>query len=149
MKFKRLFFTLVLLMAGLIAISCVSTSGDNGDGDETNPPNFVSDPCGGCKTQENIGSVTGIRFFSYVKNDGGDGTISMTIGAGNNSTTQQFNVKAGTSYVFQASVPVEASSTTSFTYVAQFPGTPGYADSHDVSGFHVTGAPFDLQMNPK
>jgi hypothetical protein len=149
MKFKHLFLALVLLMAGLIAISCVSTSGDNGDGDETNPPNFVSDPCGGCPADQNIGSVTGIIFFSYVKNNGGAGTISMTIGAGNNSTSQQFNVTAGTSYVFQASVPVEVSGSTSFDYQAQFPGTPGYTDTHSKTGFHVTGAPFDLQMNPK
>jgi hypothetical protein len=149
MKYKHLFLAFILLMAGLIAISCVVKSDNNGDNNEKNLPNFVSDPCAGCKAQENIGSVTGIRFFSYVKNSGGDGTISMTIGAGNNNATQQFNVKAGTSYIFQASVPVEASSTTSFTYLAQFPGTPGFTDSHAVSGYHVTGAPFDLQMNVK
>ena len=149
MKNKHLLLAFILLMACLIAISCVAKSDSNGDNNEKNPPNFVSDPCPGCKAQENIGSVTGIRFFSYVKNSGGDGTISMTIGAGSNNATQQFNVKAGTSYVFQASVPVEASSTTSFTYMAQFPGTPGFTDSHAVSGYHVTGAPFDLQMNVK
>jgi hypothetical protein len=148
MKFKHLFLALVLLMTSLIAISCVS-SGENGDPDETNPPNFVNDPCSGCPLQENIGNVTGIRFFSYVKNTGGDGVISMTIGAENNSATKQFNVKARTKYVFQASVPVEASSTTTFTYLAKFPGAPGYTDTHSVTGFHVTGAPYDLQMNPK
>ena len=146
MKLKH--FYLVLLMVSLIAMSC-KTGGENGENDETNPPNFVSDPCPGCKAEENIGSVTAIRFFSYVKNNGGTGVISMTIDAGNGSATQQFNVTAGTSYIFQASVPVEVSSTTSFTYLAQFQGSPGFTDSHNKSGFHVTGAPFDLQMNPK
>jgi len=58
-------------------------------------------------------------------------------------------VKAGTSYVFQASVPVAASASSSFTYQAYFSGNPGYTDTHAVSGFHTTGSPFDLQMNPK
>lgn len=148
MKFKHLFLVLIVLLASLIAISC-KTNGEVDDPDDSKLPNFAVDSCPGCPTQENIGNVTGLRFFSYVKNNGGDGKISMTIGAGNSSTTKEFTVKAGTSYIFQASVPVEASASGSFTYQAQFPGSPGYTDTHTVSGFHVTGAPFDLQMNPK
>jgi hypothetical protein len=149
MKFKHLLLLMVLLMAGLIAISCVTTSGENGGNDETNLPNFANDPCGGCPVQENIGSVTGIRFFSYVKNIGGSGKISMTIGSGTNTATQQFDVTAGTSYAFQASVPVEASAQSSFTYSALFPGTAGYTDSRTINGYRVNGAPFNLQMNPR
>lgn len=148
MKFKLLFLLLVLLMASLITISCVS-SGETGDNDETKSPNFVSDPCGGCPVQEYIGSVTGIRFFSYVKNIGGSGKISMTIGNGTNTATQEFNVTAGTSYTFQASVPVETSASSSFTYSALFPGTTGYTDSRTINGFYVTGAPYDLQLNSR
>jgi len=148
MKSKYLFFVLIVLIASLIAVSC-KTSGDVDDPDDSKLPNFAVDSCPGCPTQENIGSVTGLRFFSYVKNNGGDGKISMTIGAGTNTTTKEFSVKAGIRYVFQASVPVEKSSTTTFTYLAKFPGTPGYTDSHTVTGYHVTGAPFDLQLNPK
>ena len=119
------------------------------DGDENNPPNFVHDPCGGCPAEEYIGSVTGIRFFSYVKNIGGDGDITMNIASSTGSTSKKFSVKAGTSYVFQASVPVAASASTSFTYQAQFSGTPGYTDTHAISGFRTTGSPFDMQMNMK
>jgi hypothetical protein len=149
MKSKHLFLSLVLLMASLIAISC-KTSGEPGDdNDNTKTPNFVKEACAGCKAEENIGNVTGIRFFSYIKNTGGSGKISMTIDSGNGNATREFNVTAGTSYVFQASVPVEKSSTSSFTYSAKFPGSPGFTDTHKVTGYHVTGAPFDLQMNPK
>ncbi|MCX6556525.1 MAG: hypothetical protein NTW95_03690 [Candidatus Aminicenantes bacterium] len=146
MKLKHLFWASVLLMAGLIAISCATSGGDDGDGDGTNPPNFVADSCGGCPAEEYIG-VTAIRFFSYVKNDGGDGTISMTIGTSSGSATQQFTVTAGTKYTFQSTVPVEVSASTTFTYQAQFAG--GYTDSHTISGYHVTGAPYNLQMNPR
>ncbi|MBU4404089.1 MAG: hypothetical protein L6428_12585 [Candidatus Aminicenantes bacterium] len=146
MKLKHL--GIVLVMVCLASFSCV-TSSETDDNNDSNPPNFVSDPCAGCKAEENIGNVTGIRFFSYVKNTGGSGKISMTIGAGDKNASKEFNVTAGTSYVFQASVPVEKSSTTTFTYQAKFPGSSGYTDTHAVSGYHVTGAPFDLQMNPK
>jgi len=149
MKCKQLFFVSVLFMASLIAISCVTSGGDGDDNDVIDPPSFTSDTCGGCPVQENIGSVTGIRFFSYVKNIGGSGKISMTIGSGTNTATQQFDVTAGTSYAFQASVPVEASATSSFTYQALFPGPTGYTDSRAINGFRVTGAPFNLQMNPR
>jgi hypothetical protein len=149
MKIKHLFLVLAMLMMGLIAVSCVTTGGDDGDGgDVTNPPNFVSDACGGCPADQMIGT-TGITFFSYVRNNGGDGDVSMTIDAGNGSTTQKFTVKAGTSYTFQASVPVSVSSSTSFTYYAQFPGTPGYTDSHAKSGYHVTGAPYGMQFTAR
>ena len=147
MEFKRLGMILVLVMTCLATYSCVSSS--DTDGDETKTPNFVNDPCSGCKSEEYIGNVTGIRFFSYVKNDGGAGVISMTIGTVDYSATQQFTVTAGTSYIFQASVPVEISSTTSFTYQAIFQGSPGFTDTHPVTGFHVTGAPYDLQLNPR
>lgn len=146
MKLKHL--GIVLVMVCLASFSCV-TSGEADDNDDSNPPNFIKDTCSGCTSEENIGNVTGIRFFSYVKNTGGSGKISMTIGAGDKSASKEFNVTAGTSYVFQASVPVEKSSTTSFTYQAKFPGSSGYTDTHAISGYHVTGAPFDLQMNPK
>jgi hypothetical protein len=149
MKCKHFFLASVLLLSGLIAISCVTATGDNGGGDENNPPNFISDPCAGCPKEEYISGNTAIRFFSYVKNNGGAGKISMTIGAGSGSATQQFTVTAGTSYVFQASVPVQASAASSFTYQAQFPGTAGYTDSHTITGFRTTGSPYDLQMNPK
>jgi hypothetical protein len=128
------------------------TSGENDDNDESDKPNFVNDPCPGCKAEEYIyqgATVSGIRFFSYVKNNGGDGIVSMTIGAGDNNTTMQFTVKAGTRYVFQASVPVAAAGTSTFTYLARFPGTPGFTDTHLITGFNYTGAPYDLQMNLK
>lgn len=147
MKGKHLFLACTVLLAGLMAVSCVGI-GDGGDDDVTDLPNFVSDPCGGCKTVEYT-SATVITFFSYVKNNGGDGTITITIDSGSGSSTMQFTVKAGASYVFQASVPVVASSTTSFTYQAVFAGSPGYTDSYSISGYHVTGAPFNLQMNLK
>jgi len=147
MRFKQLFLVLPLLMMGLIAGSCVTTGGDDGgDGDRANPPNFVSDACGGCPAEQMIGA-TGITFFSYVKNIGGDGDVTMSIDAGSGSTTQKFALKAGTSYTFQASVPVVVSSSTSFTYYAQFPG--GYTDSHPKSGYHVTGAPYGMQFTAR
>jgi hypothetical protein len=146
MKLKHLFWASVLLMAGLITLSCVTSGGNNGGGGETDLPNFVADSCGGCPTEEYIG-LTAIRFFSYVKNDGGDGTIGMSIGTSGGSASQQFTVTAGTRYTFQSTVPVEVSASTTFTYQAYFAG--GYTDSHTISGFHVTGAPYDLQMNPR
>jgi hypothetical protein len=149
MKSRNFFLAAMLIMAVVMALSCKIGGGDGDDGDADNPPNFVSDPCAGCKTEEYIGSVTGIRFFSYVKNIGGAGKISMTIGTGSGSATQEFTVTANTSYVFQASVQVEASASSSFTYQALFPGTPGYTDTHAISGYHVSGGPYDLQMNPK
>jgi len=148
MKSKQLFFVGMVLLASLATCSC-KIGGSNGDDDEINPPNFVNDPCAGCPAEEYIGGVTGIRFFSYIKNNGGDGDITMTIASSSGSTSQQFSVKAGTSYIFQASVPVAASGSSSFTYQAQFPGTPGYTDTHAISGFRTSGSPFDLQMNPK
>ena len=149
MKFIRLFLLLVLLMTCLIASTCVNSNDDPNDPDPNNPPNFVADACAGCPTQENIGSVTGITFFSYVKNIGGAGKISMTIGTTGNTTTQQFDVTTGTSYVFQASVHVEKLTTATFVYSAKFPGTSGYTDTRTVTGYHHTGAPFDLRMTPK
>ena len=146
MKLKHLFLAAVVLMAGLIAVSCATSSNGGGGGGGTDQPNFVADSCGGCPAEEYIG-VTAIRFFSYVKNDGGDGTISMTIGNSSGSATQQFTVTAGTKYTFQSTVPVEVSASTTFTYQAQFAG--GYIDSHTISGYHVTGAPYNLQMTPR
>jgi hypothetical protein len=149
MKFIRLFLLLVLLMTCLIASTCANSNDDPNDPDPNNPPNFVADACAGCPAQENIGNVTGITFFSYVKNIGGAGKISMTIGVGGDNATQQFNVTAGTSYVFKASVNVEKSATTTFTYSAKFPGTANYTDAHTVNGYHHVGAPYNLQMTSK
>jgi hypothetical protein len=148
MRFKHLFLASVLLMAGLIASSCATSSNNGGGGGGTGIANFSADTCAGCPPEEYVG-LTAIRFFSYVKNNGDDGTVSMTIGAGNNTATQQFTVTAGTKYTFQATVPVEVSASTTFTYLAQFPGTPGYTDSHTINGYHVTGAPYNLQMTPR
>jgi hypothetical protein len=149
MKGKHLGMAAVLALACLVSLTCVTSGETDGNNNDQKKPSFIKDTCSGCIQQENIGNVTGIRFYSYVKNTGGSGKISMTIASGNNSATKQFDVTAGTSYVFQASVPVEKSSTTTFTYSAQFPGSPGYTDTRSVTGYHVTGAPFDLQMNVK
>ena len=121
MKLKHL--GIVLVMVCLASFSCVTSGEADEDNNETKTPNFIKDTCSGCTSEENIGNVTGIRFFSYVKNTGGSGKIGMTIGAGDKSATREFNVTAGTSYVFQASVPVEKSSSSSFTYQAKFPGS--------------------------
>jgi hypothetical protein len=149
MKFIRLSLLLALLMTCLIASTCVNSGDDPDDPDPANLPNFVKDACAGCPDQVNIGNVTGITFFSYVKNIGGAGKISMTIGTTGNTTTQQFDVTAGTSYIFQASVHVEKLTTATFTYSAKFPGTAGYTDTRTVTGYHHTGAPFNLRMDPK
>jgi hypothetical protein len=149
MKSKHLGMALLLSLACLVSLSCVTSGETDGNNNDQKTPSFIKDTCTGCPPQENIGSVTGIRFYSYVKNTGGSGKISMTIASGNNSATKQFDVTAGTRYVFRASVPVEKSSTTTFTYSAKFPGSPGYTDTRSVTGYHVTGAPFDLQLNAK
>lgn len=154
MKFKRLGMGLVLAMAlaCLASFSCVTNSDGNDGNDDSKTPNFVKDSGSGGPAFEEIkagGIVTGIRFFSYVKNSGGDGKIGMTIGAAGQSATKEFSVKAGTSYIFRASVPAKAASTKSFAYSAKFPGTPGYTDSQTMNGFDCMGAPFDLQLNAK
>jgi hypothetical protein len=152
MKHKTLAFVLLLVLACLASPSCVTSSGDGDNNDGGNKPDFVQDTCSGCAKEEYLPSssnATSIIFYSYVKNNGGAGKISMTIGAEGNTATAQFDVTAGTSYVFQATVPVEKSSTSSFTYSAKFPGSPGYTDTHSISGYHHTGAPSDLQLKVK
>jgi hypothetical protein len=149
MKFIRLFLLVVLLMACLIASKCANSNDDPNDPDPSNPPNFVQDTCSGCPVEENIGNVTGFIFYSYVKNNGGAGKISMTIDPGNGSTTMQFDVTAGTRYRFQATIPVVKSTTTTFTYSAKFPGSPGYTDTRTKTGYHVTGAPTNLRLDPR
>ncbi|MBN2345519.1 MAG: hypothetical protein JXO51_03950 [Candidatus Aminicenantes bacterium] len=151
MKLKSLPMVLILAWACMAAVSCV-TSGETGGNDDEKLPDFVQDSCAGCADQEFIregGIVTGIRFFSYVKNTGGSGKISMSIASSGGNATRQFDVTAGSRYVFQASVPVETSNTSSFTYMAQFPGTPGYKDTHNVTGYRCTGAPYDLKLELK
>jgi hypothetical protein len=149
MKNKLLVLALILGLACLVSFSCVTSGEADEDNKDTANPNFVKETCSGCTQEENIGNVTGIRFYSYVKNNGGSGRISMTIASGSNSATKQFDVTAGASYVFRATVPVEKSSTTTFTYSAKFPGSPGYTDTRTKTGYHVTGAPFDMQLNAK
>jgi hypothetical protein len=83
-----------------------------------------------------------------VKNIGGSGKISMTISSGE-SATGQYDVTAGTRYVFQATVPCVKQSNTTFYYSAKFPGTPGYTDNRSEPGYHHTGAPNHMQLNPK
>ena len=56
---------------------------------------------------------------------------------------------ANTSYIFRATVTVQAKSTASFTYQAKFPGTAGYTDTHPINGYDFTGGPSDLQLNPR
>jgi len=150
MKSKHLWLVLVLAIAFLGASTCFKKS-DNGT-DDADDPNFVQETCSGCVTDEQIKSgstVTGYRFYSYVKNSGGTGKIGMTISAGSGSASKEFAVIAGTSYVFTATVTVQAKSSASFTYMAKFPGTAGYTDTHSVSGYTCTGAPYDLQLNAK
>lgn len=151
MKLKRLGLVLVLAMAivCLASFSCVKGGGE-GDDDNSKTPNFVQDTASGLTVQytPSSGNATSIRYYSYVKNNGGSGKISMTISSGD-SATAQFDVTAGTSYVFQATVPVVKSSTTTFFYSARFPGTPGYTDNRTEVGYHHTGAPYNLQMNPR
>ncbi len=150
MKMKRIGIMLILGMALVAASACfLAKDKDDEDGEK---PDFVVETCAGCPVQEFIdqgGTVIGIRFFSYVKNNGDAGKISMAIDAGAGSASKEFDVAAGKSYVFQASVPVEASGSASFTYLAAFPGSPGYTDSHPVSGYRCTGAPYDLQLNAR
>ncbi len=56
---------------------------------------------------------------------------------------------AGTSYVFQATVPCVKQSNATFTYSAKFPGTAGYTDTRTEPGYHHTGAPFGMQFTVK
>jgi hypothetical protein len=151
MKSMRICLVLVLAIALLQASSCFK-KGENGDGDDSEKPNFIQDTCSGCPNQENIpasGSVTGMRFYSYVKNIGGSGKIGMSIGAGNGNASKEFDVTAGTRYVFHCTVSVEKSDTITFSYSAKFPGTPGYTDTRTIPGYHVTGGPSDLQLDPR
>ena len=152
MKFRKLVFTCVLALACLACFSCVSNGDGGDDNDDLLLPNFVKESCSGCPTDEKImagSTVTGYRFYSYIKNTGAAGKVSMSIGAGNRTASKEFSVTAGTSYVFQSTVTVTAKSSASFTYLAKFPGTPGYTDTHVVNGYDCTGGPSNLQMNPR
>jgi len=149
MKRVQLILLIGLVLACLLAVACKTKA--DGD-DDTKVPNFTAEACAGCPTQQLItqgGAVIAIRFFSYVRNGGEAGKIRMSIDAGVGSASREFDVAAQTSYAFQASVPVEASGSASFIYQAAFPGTPGYTDSHPVSGYRCTGAPYDLQLNAR
>lgn len=151
MKSLRILLVMVLAVTLLGASTCFKKS-DNGNGDDSDLPNFVKDACSGCVADEQIksgGAVTGYRFYSYVKNIGGSGTIGMSISAGPGSATKEFSVTANTSYVFTATVTVKAKSSASFTYLAKFPGEAGYTDTHTVNGFDCTGGPSNLQLNPR
>lgn len=152
MKSKRIGFVLLLAIALMGTVSCVSNSNDNDGDDDADKPNFVQETCSGCPQDEQIksgGTVTGYRFYSYVKNIGAAGKIGMTISAGSGSASKEFNVAANTSYVFTATVTVQAQSSASFTYMAKFPGDAGYTDTHSISGYKCTGGPSDLQLNPR
>lgn len=152
MKFKHLGMVLLLAMAivCLASFSCV-TGGGEGDDEDAKIPDFVQDTATGLTVQyiPSSSNATSITYFSYVKNIGGKGKISMTLGATGNTATAQFDVTAGTNYVFQATVPVEKSATFSYTYLAKFPGTPGYTDTRSEPGYHHTGAPQNMQLTPK
>jgi len=152
MKSKRLWPALLLTISLLGVVSCV-TGGDDGNGDDDAVvPNFVQETCSGCIKDEAItsgGTISGYRFYSYVKNSGGSGKINMTIGAGSSTASKEFTVTAGTSYVFHCWVSVQANATASFTYQARFPGTAGYTDSHTINGYNCSGGPFDMQLNPR
>ena len=150
MRFKNLFLLLVLIMACLTASICNTSTENPNEPDSNNPPNFIADACGGCPAQENIGNVTGIRFYCYVKNIGGAGKIIITIIAGTSgadNATQKFDVTAGTSYIFKVAVDVtRAASTDRCIIKIKFPGTAGYTDNRVITGYHHSGAPYDLQL---
>jgi hypothetical protein len=151
MKSKHIWLIMLLAFALLRASSCFKKD-DNGDGDDSKDPDFIQETCSGCLRDEQIktdGKVTGYRFYSYVKNIGGSGKIGMTISTKSGTATNQFDVVAGTSYTFRATVTVQEMSTASFTYLAKFPGTAGYTDSHPISGYDCTGNPKDLQLTPR
>ncbi len=151
MKSMHIWLVMVLAVSLLHASSC-GKSDENGNGDDSDNPNFIQETCSGCVRDEPFiinGKVTGYRFYSYVKNIGGTGKIGMSIGVGSNTASKEFAVTADTSYVFTATVTVEEKSTASFTYMANFPGTAGYTDSHTITGYDCTGGPSDLQLNPR
>jgi len=146
MKSKHLWLILVLAVTLLGPVSC-KTSSENGDGDDSEKPNFVQDTCAGCPVESVLS--TGFRFISYVKNIGGAGKISMTIGSSKGNASKEFTVAANTSYTFSADVPAQAKATASFTYSAKFPGSAGYTDVRTKNGYDCTGAPNNLQLNAR
>lgn len=151
MKSMHIWLVMVLAVSLLLASSC-GKSGENGGGDDSDNPNFIQETCSGCMRDEPFitnGKITGYRFYSYVKNIGATGRIGMSIGVGSSTASKEFAVTAGTSYVFTSTVTVEEKSTASFTYLANFPGTPGYTDTHAINGYDCTGGPSDLQLNPR
>jgi hypothetical protein len=151
MKWMRIWLVMVLAVTLLGASTCFKKS-DNGDADDADDPDFIQETCSGCVKDEQItsgGTVTGYRFYSYVKNIGGTGKIGMTISAGSGTASKEFAVTANTVYVFTATVTVQAKSSASFTYMARFPGKADYTDSHAINGYDCTGGPSDLQLNPR
>lgn len=146
MKSMRIWLVMFLAIAILGASTC-SKNDDNNGGDDADLPNFVQETCSGC-TQESV-LADGFRFFSYVKNIGGSGKIGMSISSTKGTAAKEFTVTANTSYVFSADVPAQAKSSSSFTYMAKFPGKAGYTDSRTKNGYDCTGAPSNLQLNKR
>lgn len=146
MKSMRIFLVMVLAIALLGASTCAKNSDDNG-GDDADDPNFIQESCPGCPQETAL--ANGFRFFSYVKNIGGSGKIGMTISNSKGNATKEFSVTANTSYVFSADVPAQAKSSSSFTYMAKFPGKAGYTDSRTKNGYDCTGAPANMVMNKR
>jgi hypothetical protein len=147
MKRRTLVPVLALVLACLALPSCVT--GGNGNGDDNNEPkpNFVKDTCSGCPAENAL--ANGFRFISYVKNIGGAGKIGMSIASSKGSASKEFTVTANTSYTFSADVPAQAKASAEFTYSAKFPGDAGYTDTRTKKGYDCTGAPANLQMNPR
>ena len=146
MKSMHIWLAMLLAVTILGGSSC-DKNGGNGNGDDSDLPNFVQENCAGC-AQESV-LANGFRFISYVKNIGGSGKIGMTISNSKGNATKEFSVTANTSYVFSADVPAQAQSSASFTYMAKFPGKAGYTDSRTKNGYDCTGAPANLQLNPR
>jgi hypothetical protein len=146
MKSMRIWLVMFLAIAILGASTCAKND-DNGGGDDADLPNFVQETCSGCTQETEL--TDSFRFFSYVKNIGGSGKIGMSISSTKGTAAQEFTVTANTSYVFSADVPAQAQSSASFTYMAKFPGKAGYTDSRTKNGFDCTGAPANLQLNPR
>jgi hypothetical protein len=151
MKCKRLGLTVVLVvaLACLASFSCIKGGGGDGDGnDDSAKPNFVKVAEGTRSCNPADPNATNITYYSYVKNIGGKGKISMTISSGE-SATAQYDVTAGTSYIFQATVSCVKQSNTTFTYSAKFPGTANYTDTRTEPGYHHIGAPKNMRLDPK
>jgi hypothetical protein len=146
MKSMHIWLVMALAVAILSAGTCAKKN-DDGNGNDSDLPNFIQESCPGCP-QETV-LANGFRFFSYVKNIGGSGKIGMTISSSKGGATKEFSVTANTNYVFSADVPAQAKSSSSFTYMAKFPGKAGYTDSRTKNGFDCTGAPSNMELNKR